>query len=143
MTEPTAPDRKTIKILLACLELEVNELAEHLGYDGGYVVNVLNGFTKASPGFRRAFGDTVASWLLGTNEDDVKETYPPEPLIRLIEARAAQARSKLEFYRELGTSAQAIRSRNRFDGLFVDRICCALGVHPSSVYGLDYEEEAS
>ncbi len=137
------PDRKTIKVLLACLELEVNELAEHIGYDKGYVVNVLNGFTKASPHFRRALGDTVVSLLLGTNEDDVKETYPSEPLIRLIEARAAAAPNKQDFYRELGTSAQTIRNRKSFDGLFVDRICCALGVHPSSVYGLDYEQEAS
>ncbi len=139
----SAVDRRAIKVLLACLELEVNELADHIGYDKGYVVNVLNGFTTASPAFRRAFGDTVASLLVGTNEDDVKETYPSEPLIRLIESRAAQAPSKLEFYRELGTSAQAIRNRKCFDGLFVDRICCALGVHPSSVYGLDYEQEAS
>ncbi len=136
-------DRKTIKVLLACLELEVKDLADHIGYDKGYVVNVLNGFTKASTRFRRAFGDTVATLLLGTNEDDVKETYPSEPLIRLIEARAAAAPSKQDFYRELGTSAQTIRNRKRFDGLFVDRICCALRVHPSSVYGRDYEQEAS
>ncbi|MDP9069307.1 MAG: hypothetical protein M3N53_13315 [Actinomycetota bacterium] len=138
-----AVDRKTIKIMLACLELEVGELADRIGYDQGYVVNVLNGFTKASPGFRRALGDTLASLMLGPHADSVNETYSPEPLVRLIESRAAQAPSKREFYRELGTNAQAIRNRKFFDGIFVDRICCALGVHPSSVYGIEYEREAS
>ncbi len=136
-------DRKAIKVFLACLDLEVGELAEHMGYDKGYVVNVLNGFTKASPGFRRAFGETVASLVLGPYEESVKENYPPEPLVQLIESRAAQAPSKREFYRELGTNAQAIKNRKCLDGLFVDRICCALGVHPSSIYGLEYEQEAS
>jgi hypothetical protein len=40
-------DRRAMKILLAALDLEKQELAEHVGYDKGYVVNVLNGFTKA------------------------------------------------------------------------------------------------
>jgi hypothetical protein len=132
-------DRKTIKILLASLELEVGELADHIGYDKGYVVNVLNGFTKASRGFRRAFGETVASLVLGPHDEMVKDIYPPEPLVELIESRAAAAPSKREFYRELGTNAQAIKNRKSFDGLFVDRVCCALGVHPSAVYGADYD----
>ncbi len=137
-------DRKTIKILLASVELEVRELAEQIGYDRGYVVNVLNGFTKASAGFRRAFGDTIASLVFGPYEETVKETtYPSEPLVALIEKRAADAPSKRDFYSDLGTSAQVIHSRKCFDGVFVDRICCALGVHPSSVYGLEYEQEAS
>ncbi len=130
-------DHKAIKVLLACLELEMNELADHLGYEAGYVANVLNGFTEVSPGFRRAFGETIASLVLGPVEEKVKETYPAEPLVRLIEARAAAAPSKKEFYRELGTHALAIKGRKSFDGLFVDRICCALGVHPTSVYGFD------
>jgi hypothetical protein len=136
-------DRKTIKILLVSLDLELRALADHIGYDKRYVVNVLNGFTKASPSFRRAFGETIASLVLGPHES-VRESYPPEPLVKLIESRAAEAPSKREFYRDLGTNAQAIRNRKRFDGVFVDRVCCALGVHPSSIYGRDYNvEEAS
>jgi hypothetical protein len=134
-----AIDRKTIKILLVSLDLEVAELAQHMGYDDGYVVNVLNGITDASPGFRRAFGETIGALILGGYERDVSESYPPAPLVAFIEKRAAEARSKREFYRELGTSAQSLRSRKSFDGIFVDRICCALGVHPSYVYGRDYD----
>ncbi len=137
-------DRKTIKVLLACLDLEVGELAEHMGYDEGYVVNVLSGFTEARPGFRRAFGETIGSLVLGTFEPAMAEWYPTEPLVALIERRAEEAPSRRDFFRDLGTSAQAVRSRKRFDGIFVDRICCALGVHPSSVYGRDHDiEEAS
>jgi len=101
------------------------------------------GSPRLRPGFRRAFGETVASLVLGPHEETVMESYPPEPLMKLIESRAAEAPSKREFYRELGTNAQAIKNRKRFDGLFVDRVCCALGVHPTSVYGRDYEQEAS
>jgi hypothetical protein len=132
-----------MKVLLAALDLEQRQLAEHVGYDKGYVVNVLNGFTKASPGFRRALGDTIVTLLLGPHEDTVKESYPPEPLVKLVEARAADAPNKRDFYRDLGTSPLAIKNRKRLDGVFVDRICCALGVHPTSVYGFDYEQEAS
>ena len=132
-------DRKSIKILLAALELEANEFADRIGYDKGYVVNVLNGFTVASPGFRKALGDTIASLVLGTYEPGVAESYPAEPLVRLVTRAAEQAASKRDFYRNLGTSSQALKSRETFDGVFVDRICCALGVHPSSVYGRDYE----
>ena len=134
-----AVDRKTIKILLASLDLDVAELAEHMGYDEGYVVNVLNGFTDARPSFRRAFGETVGSLIFGTYEPEISESYSPAPLLDLIERRAAEAASKREFYRELGTSAQALRGRKCFDGILVDRICCALGVHPSHVYGRDYD----
>lgn len=128
-------DRRAVKILLACLDLEVRELAEHMGYDEGYAVNVLNGFTEARPAFRRALGDTIATLILGTYEPDVAESYPAEPLVRLVTRAAEQAPSKRDFYRDLGTSSQTLKSRNTFDGVFVDRICCALGVHPSSVYG--------
>lgn len=130
-------DRKTIKILLACLDLDVRELADRMGYEVGYVVNVLTGSTTASPSFRRAFGETVGVLILGTYRLPVMESYPPEPLLALIERSAAQAPNKPDFYRDLGTSAQALRARKRFDAVFVDRICCALGVHPSSVYGTD------
>ncbi|MGH2807785.1 MAG: hypothetical protein ACRDKT_10980 [Actinomycetota bacterium] len=133
------PDRKTIRILLACLELEVRELAEHLGYDEGYVANVFNGFTNASPSFRRAFGETIGTLVLGTYEPLTAERYPAQPLVDYVMRRAAEAPSKRDFYRDLGTSTQALKGRHTFDGIFVDRICCALGVHPSAIYGRDFE----
>lgn len=80
--------------------------------------------------------------LLGPYEEAVKETYPPEPLIKLVEARATDAPNKRDFYRELGTSPLATKNRKSLDGAFVDRICFALGVHPTSVYGLDYDIQA-
>ena len=132
-------DRKTINILLAALDIEQHELSEMMGYDKGYVSNVFNGFTEARPAFRRAFGETIGSLILGTFEPLSRETYPASPLVELIASRAAQAVSKREFYRELGTNASALKDRDTFDGLFVDRVCCALGVHPSSVYGDEYD----
>lgn len=132
-------DRKTINILLAALDIEQHELSEMMGYDKGYVSNVFNGFTEARPAFRRAFGETIGSLILGTYEAEVKESYPAGPLLELISKRASQAVSKREFYRELGTNAQALKNRKCFDGLFVDRVCCQLGVHPSSLYGSDYD----
>ena len=136
-------DRKTIKILLAALELEVGELAEHMGYDYKYVVNVFNGFTQASFAFRKALGETIACLLLGPYDKEIVESYPAAPLVAWIEAAAAGVDNKRDFYQALGTSAQVIRNRKRFDGIFVDRICCALGVHPSSVYGRDYDAEVA
>ncbi|MCA1705730.1 MAG: hypothetical protein LC808_21700 [Actinobacteria bacterium] len=136
-------DRKTINILLAALDIEQHELSEMMGYDKGYVSNVFNGFTEARPAFRRAFGETIGSLILGTFEPLSRETYPAGPLVELIAARASQAVSKREFYREIGTNASALKGRQTFDGLFVDRVCCALGVHPSSVYGSEYIAEAS
>lgn len=127
-------DRKSIKIILAALDLEVHELATAMGYDAGYFTNVTNGFTQASPGFRRAFGDTIATFVFGQFEPSKIESYPPGPLLELVQRAASRAPSKREFYRELGTSAQALKSRKSLDGILVDRICCALGVHPSSVY---------
>jgi hypothetical protein len=134
-------DRRTIRILRASLDLDTERLANRMGYDTGYVANVLSGFADASPVFRRAFGETIGSLILGTHSLVTRESYPPGPLVALIESRAVEAPSKREFYRELGTSAQAIRGRKSFDAVFVDRVCCALGVHPSAVYGRDYDVE--
>ena len=132
-------DRKTINILLAALDIEQHELSEMMGYDKGYVSNVFNGCTEARPAFRRAFGETIGSLILGTYEPLSRESYPAAPLVELIAARAAQAASKRQFYRELGTNASALKARKTFDGVFVDRVCCALGVHPSSVYGAEHD----
>ena len=132
-------DRKTINILLAALDIEQHELSQMMGYDKGYVSNVFNGFTEARPAFRRAFGETIGSLILGTYEPLSRESYPAGPLVELIASRASQAVSKREFYREIGTSVSALKDRDTFDGLFVDRVCCALGVHPSAVYGDQYD----
>lgn len=134
----TQVDRKTINVLFAALGMEHHRFAELMGYDEGYVSNVFNGYTAASPAFRRAFGETVGTLILGTSEREVMESYPAGPLVELILQRAARAASKRDFYRDLGTSAQALKRRNYLDGLFVDRICCQLGVHLSSLYGSDY-----
>ena len=133
-TRINEPDRRTLAILLATLDIEQNELAEMMGYDRGYVSNVFNGFTQARPSFRRAFGETIGSLILGTFQPETAESYPAGPLLELITSRAAQANNKREFYRELGTNLQALKNRKRFDGIFVDRVCCSLGVHPSAVY---------
>lgn len=132
-------DTKTVRILLACLGLEVNQLADRMAYDAGYVSNVINGFTVASPGFRRAFGETIGSLVLGTYQPRGAERYPATPLVELIRRRAAEAPRRRDFYRDLGINAQQLKARESFDGVFVDRICCALGVHPSAVYGKGYE----
>ena len=133
-------DRKTIAILLVVLDIEQHELAEMMGYGRGYVSNVFNGFTEARPSFRRAFGETIGSLILGTYEPQVKESYPAGPLLELISKRAEQATSKREFYSELGTNLQALKNRKCFDGVFVDRVCCQLGVHPTALYGHDWEQ---
>ena len=140
----SAVDVKTFRVLLACLELEVNELAGTMGYDARYVSNVVNGFTKASPAFRRAFGETIGALVFGTHEPRGAARYPAEPLLTLIRQRAAEAPRKRDFYRDLGVSGEALRRHSTFDVVFVDRVCCALGVHPSAVYGDDYSfKEAS
>ena len=44
------PDRRTLNVLLAALELEQNQLADLMGYEPGYVANVFNGNVPASVG---------------------------------------------------------------------------------------------
>lgn len=135
-------DRRTLNILLAALELEQNQLADLMGYDKGYVANVFNGHTIARPAFRRAFGETIGSLILGNYEPLTAETYPARPLVSLVEKRAAQAPCRRDFYRDLGTSQQSLRNRKTLDAVLVDRICCALGIHPTSVYE-DYGKEVA
>lgn len=131
-------DTKTFRVLLACLDLEVNELADRMGYDARYVSNVVNGCTKASPAFRRAFGETIGTLLFGAYHFTKRERYPTAPLLELIERRAVEAPSKRDFYRDIGVNAQGLKENWSVSGLVVDRICCALGVHPTALYGDDY-----
>lgn len=130
--KPT-PDRRTLNILLAALDLEQKELAELMGYDKGYVNNVFNGFTEARPAFRRAFGETIGSLVLGNYQPPTAERYPAAPLVSLLANRAADAPCKQEFYRNLGVNV-SIHRRERLDAVLIDRVCCQLGVHPSNLY---------
>jgi hypothetical protein len=131
-----------LNILLAALGLEQKELATLMGYDKAYVVNVFNGHTVARPAFRRALGETIGSLILGTYEPASAERYPAAPLLSVIQNRAADAPCKRDFYRKLGVNV-SIHNRETLDALLVDRVCCSLGIHPTSVYGHDYELEAS
>jgi hypothetical protein len=136
-----APDRKTLSILLAALELEQKDLAEMMGYDKNYVTNAFNGHAVARPAFRRAFGETIGSLILGTYQPATAERYPAAPLLSVIKKRAADAPCKRDFYRDLGLNG-SLDNPETFDAIFVDRVCCSLGIHPTSIYGHDYELEA-
>jgi hypothetical protein len=135
------PDRRTLDVLLAALQVEQKDLARLMGYDKGYVTNVFNGHTIARPAFRRAFGDTIASLVLGNYEPPTAERYPAEPLVALLEQRALAASCKRDFYRDLGVNEQ-ITKRSTLDAVLVDRICCQLGLHPTSLYP-DYGKEVA
>jgi transcriptional regulator with XRE-family HTH domain len=131
-------ERKAIRILLAGLDIHQNQLAELMGYKRGYVINVLNGHASVSSEFRIAFGDTIARLLLG--EPCPKAgLYPPGPLVELMQRRAAEALSVSEFYDELQIQPCDLNGRDVVSERVVDRVCCALGVHPSAIYGSNGE----
>lgn len=127
-------DRRTINVLLASLELEQRELAERMGYDKGYVVNVFNGFTPPSDGFKKAFGDVIADLVLGSSRTEVSR-LPAAPLIEYLRKRANQAECRTRFYEDLGLTAQAWNRRKFVTEGLLDDICCRLGIHPSEIYG--------
>lgn len=131
-------DRRALKVLLAGLEMEQRELAERMSYDTTYVANILNGFTEPSDAFKAAFGEVIADAVLGCSRRR-KILYPAEPLRQLIRKRAAEAGSKELFYADLGLSCNGWKNRRNVTADTVDRVCCALGVHPSSLYGHDFE----
>ena len=132
-------DRRTLSILLAALELEQQELAGLMGYDSGYVRNVLGGCANASSGFRDAFGRALADLLLG--EPRRGEKLPAAPLAGFLRNRASQAPSKEQFYSDLGLNHRGWNKRRFVGEALVDRICCDLGIHPSSLYGPDVSGE--
>ena len=134
-------DRKAINVLLAALDLEQRELAERMGYDKGYVVNVFNGFTPPSDGFKKAFGEVVADLVLGTSRTDASR-LPAAPLIEYLRKRANEAECRSQFYEDLGLTAQAWNRRKHVPEALLDRICCRLGIHPTEIYGTDYEVSA-
>ena len=65
------------------LDIEQRELAERMGYDPRYVVNVLNGFTQPSHAFKDAFGAAVADLLLGQTRREAR-CYPAAPLVEMM-----------------------------------------------------------
>ena len=107
-------DRKALNILLAALDIERRELAELMGYEPKYLVNVLNGFTSASPSFRTAFGDALAKLLLGPHKSK-RCVLPAKPLAELLR-RTADARDK-------GVVAEVAQRerRHRYRGRVGDR----------------------
>ena len=132
-------DRRAVDVILAVLGIEQRELAELMGYRDGYVANVMNGCTNASPAFRQAFGDALAELVLGPVGHPLL-TLPAAPLANLLKKRAAQAPSKKQFYADLGISPHGWNKREVVTELVVDRICSALGVHPSALYDEAWSE---
>lgn len=135
-------DRRALEVLLAVLDIDKRDLAELMGYRARYVNNVLGGFSKASPAFREAFGAAVAELILGPAPERSR-TYPAGPLAELLQRRAAAAACKDEFFADLGIAKHGWNKRAVVTEELVDRICCALGVHPSSIYGAEYDVEAA
>ena len=135
-------DRRAINVLLAALEIEQRDLAEAMGYRPGYVANVLNGLTPVSNAFRGAFGQALANLLLGPEEPGPRR-YPAGPLAEMLRRRAEQVARKTDLYADLGVSPHSLANRELLPEELVDRVCCALGVHPTSVYGADGQAESA
>jgi hypothetical protein len=133
-------DRRAVRVILALCDLEFGEFAECLGYERGYVSNVLTGQTRPSPAFCRAFGDTVAELVFG-ERCQTGRMLPVAPLLDLVRRRARYAPRKRDFYSDNGVNMNYLSSREFVSEVLVDRICSALGVHPSSIY--DQVAEAS
>lgn len=136
-------DRRAVRVILALCDMELGDFAEDLGYERGYVSNILTGQTRPSPAFCRAFGDTVAQLVFGEGCSRAR-VLPSAPLLELVRRRARYAPRKRDFYSDNGINISYLTSRAFVTEALVDRICSALGVHPSAVYGRDYDiEEAS
>jgi hypothetical protein len=128
-----SPDRRSINVLLAALDVDQRDLAERMGYRPGYVANVFNGCTSPSDAFRTAFGQLLSDLLLGPSRVS-GDSYSAHPLRDLIERRAVDAPSRTQFYADLGLSSHGWNKRRQVPGALVDQVCCALGVHPSAIY---------
>lgn len=133
-------DRRAMKVILALCDMERKDLADCLGYEHRYVNNVLCGVTRPSPAFCRAFGDTVSQLVFGETCGRGR-LLPTAPLLDLVRRRARYAARKRDFYSDNGINMSYLSSRESVSEVVVDRICSALGVHPSSLYGADAETE--
>lgn len=131
-------NRQAVNVLLAVLDIEQGELADLMGYRHGYVANIFNGFTEPSDAFKTALGEVLADLLVGPSRTANKH-LPAEPLVRFLDQRALSAPSRSQFYADLGLTRNGWNKRQRVPESLVDRVCCALGVHPSAIYGHDYE----
>ena len=125
-------DRRALNVLLAALELDQGALAQHMGYRAGYVTNVLNGCTPPSDPFRDAFGRVLADLMPGESPS-AERMYPAAPLRKLIEKHAAAAMARSQFYADRGITCHGWNKRQHSSEASSTG-CCALGVHPSSVY---------
>lgn len=70
-------DRRNLKILLALYDLEVRDFAEMMGFDRGYVSNVIGGFTHPSRKFRTRLGEVIATLMVGELEDNEDQLEMP------------------------------------------------------------------
>ena len=133
-------DRRAARVILALCDMELGDFAECLGYERKYVSNVLTGQTRPSPAFCRAFGDTVAQLVFG-EQCSGDRMLPVAPLLELVQRRARYAPGKLAFYADNGINMSYLTSRDFVSEVVVDRICSALGVHPTALYDLDAGRE--
>jgi transcriptional regulator with XRE-family HTH domain len=135
-------DRRAVRVILALCDMELSDFADCLGYERGYVSNVLTGQTRPSPAFCRAFGDAVSQLVFGQGFSNGR-MLPAAPLLELVLQRARYAPRKRDFYSDNGINMSYLNSREFISEVVVDRICSALGVHPSSLYAIDTGQEAS
>src|SRR5918996_5856222 len=126
-------DRRAIRVILALCDMDLSDFAKCLGYDRGYVSNVLTGSTPPSPAFCRAFGDTIAGLVFGERCRSGR-MLPAGPLVELVRRRARYAPRKRDFYSDNGINMKYLCSRDLISEVVVDRICSSLGVHPLAIY---------
>ena len=126
-------DHRALKTILALCDISRKDFADRLGYERRYVNNVLCGVTRPSPAFCRAFGDTVAELVFG-DRFRCGRMLPSAPLLELVRRRARYAPRKRDFYSDNGINMNHLSTREFVSEVVVDRICSALGVHPSSLY---------
>lgn len=135
-------NRTALNVVLAALDIEQRALAADMGYEPAYVANVFNNSAAPSDAFKVAFGAALADRLLGRSR--TQSRLPARPLADYLARRAKEAWSREQFYADLGLSSHGWGKRRFVTEELVDRVCCNLGIHPSSIYGADYDiEEAS
>lgn len=136
-------NRTALNVVLAVLDIEQREFAVDMGYEPAYVANVFNNSTPPSDAFKLAFGRALADRLLGSSRTQ-NSRLPAQPFADYLARCAKAASSKEQFYADLGLSSHGWSKRRFVTEELVDRVCCELGVHPSCIYGRDYDvEEAS
>jgi hypothetical protein len=133
-------DRRAIRVILALCDMDLSDFAKCLGYDRGYVSNVLTGSTPPSPAFCRAFGNTIAGLVFGVRRRPGR-MLPAGPVVELVRRRARYAPRRRDFYSDNGINMKYLCSRDLVSEVVADRICSALGVHLSAIYGNEITTE--